>query len=101
MDAIANSILDAKPHDKADDAMEAFDQDRSIKAGEAKDAADEYDRAMSRQQIKDFKARGERPPYTPGNGMTSDESWAGANTVMAQKEKKVHHKKHHEESSEK
>lgn len=76
--------------------MDAFDDDKAIKAAEAKDAEGDFDRAMSRQQIKDFKARGERPPYTPGNGMNSDESWTAANTVMAQKEKKgkSHHKKH-------
>jgi hypothetical protein len=31
MDAIANKIAEDKPRDKAQDAMEAFDQDQSIK----------------------------------------------------------------------
>ena len=49
MDAIANKIMDDKPHNKAQDAMDAFDDDKAIKAAEAKDAEGDFDRAMSRQ----------------------------------------------------
>ena len=98
MDAIAQRIANERPRDKAQEAMDAFDQDQSIRAAEAKDAEADFDRAMTRQQIKDFKARTNKPPYVPGNGMNADEAWTAGNTIMAQKDKKqkTHHKKEKE-----
>jgi len=44
--------MDEKPKDKAQEAMDAFDQDKSIAAANAKDEEEEFDRAMTREQIK-------------------------------------------------